>query len=132
MLLDAPGAYLILLGRPWLRTANIKQHWQRNMLSFRRGKTKVRLIMEERISTPQNTTPLYTEGVHMLDGLADEEVDHFPEEHPTIVLLFEIDFITAAGPYVAEAAMGEVLNQLDPDPTTITKLRHARNTLNES
>ena len=30
----------------------------------------------------------------MLDGLADEEVDHFLEEHPTIVSLFEIDVIT--------------------------------------
>ena len=59
------------------------------MISFRRGKTKVRLIIEERISTPQNTTPLYAEGIHMLDGLAEEEVDHFLEEHPNIVPLFE-------------------------------------------
>ena len=39
--LEAHGAYPMLLGRPWLCTANIKQHWQRNMISFRRGKTKV-------------------------------------------------------------------------------------------
>ena len=25
--LEAPGAYPMLLGRPWLRTTNIKQHW---------------------------------------------------------------------------------------------------------
>ena len=31
----------------------------------------------------------------MLDGLADEEVDHFLEEHPTIVPLFKIYVITA-------------------------------------
>ena len=68
------------------------------MISFRRGKTKVRLIKEERISTPQNTTPLYVEGVHMLDGLADEDVDHFLKEHPTIVPLFKIDVITVVGP----------------------------------
>ena len=65
------------------------------MISFRRGKTKVRLITEERIATPQNTTPDYAEGIHMLDGLADEEVDHFLEEHPTIVPLFKIYVITA-------------------------------------
>ena len=39
--LEAQGAYPMLLGRPWLRTTNIKQKWQRNMISFRRGKTKV-------------------------------------------------------------------------------------------
>ena len=92
---EALGAYPILLGHPWLRTTNIKQHWQYKMISFCQGKTKVRPITEERISTPQNTTPLYAEGVHMLDGLAEEEVDHFLEEHPTIVSLFEIDVILA-------------------------------------
>ena len=97
------------------------------MISFRRGKTKVRIITEERISTPQNTTPLYAEGVHMLDGPAHEEVDHFLEEHPKIVPLFEIDVITAIGSSTAEAATGEVLNQSDPNPTTTTELRYTRN-----
>ena len=73
--------------------ANIKQHWQRNMISFRRGKTKVRIITEECLLMPHNNTPLYVEGVHMLDRLADEEVDDFLEDHPTIIPLFEIDTI---------------------------------------
>ena len=34
--LDARGAYPILLGRPWLRYANIKQNWQHNCIGFRR------------------------------------------------------------------------------------------------
>ena len=42
---------------------------------------------------PHNNTPLYVEGVHMLDRLADEEVDDFLEDHPTIIPLFEIDTI---------------------------------------
>ena len=32
--LDAQGAYPLLLGRPWLRTANIKLNWQKNIISF--------------------------------------------------------------------------------------------------
>ena len=51
--LDAPGAYPMLLSRPWLRIANIKQHRQRNMILFRCGKTKVRVITEEHIHTTQ-------------------------------------------------------------------------------
>ena len=71
------------------------------MILFRRGKTKVRLITEERISMPQNTTPLYAEGMHMLDGLAEEKV--------------------------VEAITEEVLTQAEPYPTTIVELHHARN-----
>ena len=93
--LDAPRAYSMLLRRPWLRTANIKQHWQRNMISFRCGKTQIRVIIEELIATPPNTRPLYAEGVHKLDGLDDEAMDHFLEEHPRIVPLFEIDVLKA-------------------------------------
>ena len=79
---DAPSAYPMLLSCPWLRTTNIKQQWQCNMILFRWGKTMVRVITEEQIHNPKDTTPLYVEGVHMLDGLAEEEVDYFLEDHP--------------------------------------------------
>ena len=69
----------MLVGRPWLRTANIKQHWQHNMIFFQRGKTKVRVTTKERVPTPTKATPLYAEGVHMLDGLADNEDNNFLE-----------------------------------------------------
>ena len=55
----------------------------------------------------------------MLDGLAEEEVDHFLEEHPNIVPLFEIDVISAIGSPIAEPATEDALNQAEPDPTTI-------------
>ena len=60
--LEASGAYPMLLGQPWLRTTNIKQHWQRNMISFRRGKTKVRIITEERLTTPTTLRPYTRKG----------------------------------------------------------------------
>ena len=66
------------------------------------------------------------EGVHMLDGITDEEVEHFLEEQPTIVPLLEIDVITTIESSIAKAAKGEVLNQSDPYPTTITELRQAQ------
>ena len=37
----------------------------------------------------------------MLDGLADEEVDRYLEEHPKIVPLFEVGIIEAVIPYVS-------------------------------
>ena len=35
--LNAPSAYPILLGHPWLRSTSIKQNWQFNSIFFRRG-----------------------------------------------------------------------------------------------
>ena len=32
--LDAPRAYPLLFGRPWLKTPNIKQNWQKNIFTF--------------------------------------------------------------------------------------------------
>ena len=58
-----------------MRTTHIKQNWEKNIISFRRGKTKVRLATKERESTTKQLTPLYAEAVNMLDGLVDEEVD---------------------------------------------------------
>ena len=124
--LEASGAYPMLLGRPWLRTTNIKQQWQHNMISFLRGKTKVWIITEECLPTPQNTTPLYAKGVHMLDELGEEEVHDFLEDHLRIIPLFEIDVISAIGSPPAEDVTKDSLPHDKPDPTTIAELRHAR------
>ena len=80
------------------------------------------MITEERVTTPHNTSPLYTEGVHMLNGLADEEMDDFLEDHPTIIPLFEIDAISAVGTPLDEEVTGDTLSQDEPDPTTIAEL----------
>ena len=109
--------------------ANIKQHWQQNMISFRRGKTKVRVITKEQIYTPQDTTPLYADVVQMLEGLVNEEVHHFLEDHSTIVPLFKINIITTANPYVSEQAKEEKYINREPDPKSIEELRYAREAL---
>ena len=42
----------------------------------------IRVPTQEQVSTSKQLTPLYAEGINMLDGLADEEVDEYLEEHP--------------------------------------------------
>ena len=59
-------------------------------------------------------------------GLVEEEVDHFLEEYPTIIPLFEIDVISAIGSPPTEDVTEDSLPQDEPDPTTIAELRHAR------
>ena len=61
----------------------------------------------------------------MLNGLTDEEVDHFLEVHPIIVTLFEIDVLMAVEPYVSEPTTEENKVHHELDPKSIEELRHA-------
>ena len=36
----------------------------------------------------------------MLEGLPDEEIDRYMEEHPKIVPLFEVDITAVVGSYI--------------------------------
>ena len=64
---EAPGAYPLLQGRPWLRLANIKRNGQHNCLSFRRGRAKIRVPMQESAPAPKE--------ISLLEGLEDEELE---------------------------------------------------------
>ena len=71
-----------------MKATHIKQNWQKNVVTFRRGKTKIWVSTQERVGTSKELTPLYAENINMLDGLADEKVDQFLEEHPKVVPVF--------------------------------------------
>ena len=38
--LNAPGAYPLLLGSPWITTTHIKHNWQKNMITFRTARPR--------------------------------------------------------------------------------------------
>ena len=99
--LEFPRVYPLLLGRPWLRSANIKQNWQHNHLSFRKVHAKVGVPMEEITPAPKEISPLYAEENHMLEGLEDKELERYLDENPRIVPLFEIDVGETAESYAS-------------------------------
>ena len=123
--LKTQGAYPLLLGRPWLKTTHIKQNWRKNIITFRRGKAKVRVPTQPHSSTGKELTPLYAEGINMLEGLADEEVDQYLQENPKIVPLFEIDVAEAVSPYILQPEE----NDEEPDKEVILELRLAQEAL---
>ena len=59
----------------------------------------------------------------MLEGLPDEEIDRYMEEHPKIVPLFEVDITAAVGPYITTPEPDE------PDQAAIRELRQAQESL---
>ena len=68
-----------------MRSANIKQNGQHNNLSFRRGRAKVRVLMEESTPAPKEICLLYVDEIHMLEGLEDEDLERYLDENPRIV-----------------------------------------------
>ena len=59
---------------------------------------------------PLDNNPLYAEGVHILNGLANDEMDSFLDEHPTINTVDQ------------EAPR-------KPDPKLVKELQHTRDAL---
>ena len=66
---------------------------------------------QPRVSTSKEATPLYAESINMLEGLPDEEVDRYLEEHP------KIDITEVVGPYVTSPESEK------PDQKAIRELR---------
>ena len=81
--------------------AHIKQNWQKSVITFWRGKTKVRVLTQPCTSISKERTPLYAESINMLKGLTIEEVDRYLDEHRKLIPLFEVDVVEAVTPYVA-------------------------------
>ena len=73
---------------------------------------------------PKNMMPLYAEDINMLEGVDDKELEAYIEEHPRIILLFEIDVIEAATDYATHNPVNE--DTYEPDPASIMELHKAR------
>ena len=59
----------------------------------------------------------------MLDGLTDDEMTSFLDEHPTIVPLFEVDVLSAMEPYVATGSKHDEVDE--PDHASLKELQEA-------
>ena len=75
---DSP--YPLLLGRPWLKTARVKQDWGAELITIRQGKKKVKIQMVPTEILPRNARALYAQGINMVEELADDEEDEFLKE----------------------------------------------------
>ena len=122
--LESPEVYPLLLGRPWLRSANIKQIWQHNNRRFPRGRAKVRVPMEESALAPKEISLLYAKQIHMLEGLEDEELELYLDENPRIVPLFEIDVGGTTDSYASP--IESIGYDDEPRKETIAELQRAQ------
>ena len=55
---------------------------------------------QPRTSTRKKLMPLYAESINMLEGLAEEDMDRYLNEHSKIVPLFEVDVVGPVALYI--------------------------------
>ena len=69
-------------------------------------------------------TPFYAKDIHMLEGLDDDELVNYLDEHPQIVHLFEIDVIETAGTYTTPTTTIE--QDCEPNTEALMELPRAQ------
>ncbi|MCO5612765.1 hypothetical protein L7F22_067035 [Adiantum nelumboides] len=84
-------AYSMLLGRPWFRTAKLKQDWEKNMATLKKGKKVITIAMGEKQELSSAVKPIIAQPISFAEEVGDEEEDRFLDANPTVVPVFEVN-----------------------------------------
>ena len=84
--------------------------------------------MEENATIPKDISSLYAEEIHMLEGLEDEQLEHYLDENPRIVPLFEIDIRGTADSYAFPT--GSTGQEVEPGEDALAELQRTQEACN--
>ena len=113
---DSP--YPLLLGRPWLKTARVKQDWGAELITIRQGKKKVKIQMVPTEVLPRNARALYAQGINMVEELADDEEDEFLKVNSSVIPVFEINVANIVEQYKSKRKQNTTAEQQDQQNTS--------------
>ncbi|MCO5557151.1 hypothetical protein L7F22_010709 [Adiantum nelumboides] len=108
---ESSQSYPMILGRPWLRAAKVKQHWGADYVVLRQGKKKVRMKMVASKVIPPNCRPLHAETINMASELKEDEEEEFLRVNSSVIPIFEVDVQHIVEKYVADDPKVEKLKQ---------------------
>ncbi|MCO5577846.1 hypothetical protein L7F22_031681 [Adiantum nelumboides] len=108
---ESSQSYPMILGRPWLRAAKVKQHWGADYVVLRQGKKKVRMKMVASKVIPPNCRPLHAETINMASELEEDEEEEFLRVNSSVIPIFEMDVQHIVEKYVADDPKVEKLKQ---------------------
>ncbi|KAH7302249.1 hypothetical protein KP509_23G062300 [Ceratopteris richardii] len=83
--------YNLLLVRPWLRNAKVRQNWDEKTITFRRGNAKFSIPLDEEHHCLLEQKPVLAEPPHMLDGLEEDEEQQFLEANRDLLSFGVVD-----------------------------------------
>ena len=72
----------MLLGRPWLRKAKLRQDWGDNMVILKQGRQKLILPMNSTIAMPKEQRALWAQGIHLAEEVEDDEEEEYLKANP--------------------------------------------------
>ena len=81
----------MIMGRPWLRAAEVKQDWGADKIVIRKGKKKIKLQMTSKKILPSEFRPMLVETINMVPELLEDEEEEFLNRNPSIIPVFEVD-----------------------------------------
>lgn len=96
------AAYPMLLGRPWFRTAKLKQDWGKNYIKIRHGKKKVTLTMRSKVKLKSSERPLWAQTISLATEVEDLEEEEYLKLNPTVVPVFDVDILAIAAEYARQ------------------------------
>ena len=82
--------------------ANTKQNWNKNMLTFRKVKTKIRISTQDKVTTACQCLPVHAELVNMMEELDEAEEDRYFNDNPKIIPLFKVDILQTRTSYIED------------------------------
>lgn len=88
---DAGKAYAMLLGRPWFKTAKLKQDWEKNEVILKKGKKSIRFMMGSKKNLSLSDKPMMSQSFNLAEEIADDEEECFLEANLTVIPIFEVD-----------------------------------------
>ncbi|MCO5548998.1 hypothetical protein L7F22_002464 [Adiantum nelumboides] len=84
-------SYPMMLGRPWLRAAKVKQLWGADAIVIKRGKKKVKMQMDAKKVIPPRFRALHAEELNMVEEIGEDIEEEFLKSNSSVVPIFEVD-----------------------------------------
>ena len=66
---DVDITYRMLLGRPWLKQAKVKQGWGENKIVFKKGKQSITVLMNGKKQMVVQEKPLFAQTINLADAV---------------------------------------------------------------
>ena len=89
----------MLLGRPWFRKAKLKQDWDKDEMTLKKGSKTVKVSMTEKAVLAESIKPMNAQAINLASEVTDDEEEDFLRANPTVVPMFEVDVIDVLDRY---------------------------------
>ena len=70
-------SYSMLLGRPWFRTAKLKEDWEKQEVIMKKVKKIVISLMVSKETLPTSIKPMMAQTINLAEDVEDDEEDLF-------------------------------------------------------